>query len=188
MNDDEIDADRGIASGLAMEDASPLEGEPGHAAELRREQVEFLRAQTALHGLHARKLHADLKTVAVANLRERLKLVLDAGLALVGIALIALIGTLVWSAVRSQSVVVDAFSVPPDFAAQGNTGVVVAGGFLDQLTALQAATRTSAQHHHIEDAWSNDIKVEIPETGVSLGEALTYLRGWLGHDIHIGGS
>ena len=152
-------------------------------------------SQTKLQGLQAdklkadlRHLHTELKLAKIANVRERLKLVLDVGLAFLGLALIALIGAAVYSATRSQSVVVDAFSVPPDFAAQGNTGVVVAGGFLDQLTTLQRATRADATHHSIEDAWSNDVKIDIPETGVSLGEVLTYLRGWLGHDIHISGS
>ena len=30
--------------------------------------------------------------------------------------------------------------------------------------------------------WGDNIKVEIPETGVSIGELQRFLRGWLGHD------
>jgi tetratricopeptide (TPR) repeat protein len=187
--------DQGETLADEMSLADDAKGDPRLAAELHRQQLEFLKAQTALQALQAEKLKAELhhlqadeKNIAVANVRERLKLVLDIGLALFGVALIVLIGTAVYSAARSRSVVVDAFSVPPDFAAQGNTGVVVAGGFLDQLQALQAATRSASAHHNVEDAWSNDIKVNIPDTGVSLGEVLTYLRGWLGNDIHIGGN
>ena len=33
----------------------------------------------------------------------------------------------------------------------------------------------------------DDIKVEIPETGVSIGEAYRFLRSWLGHETHISG-
>ena len=33
--------------------------------------------------------------------------------------------------------------------------------------------------------WGNNIKVEIPETGVSIGELADFLREWLGHDTHI---
>ncbi len=195
MEDEVFTTDNSVARSLSMRDPAPGEGDPSLADELRRQQKEFLESQTKLQSLQADKLKADLRHLhtelqlsKIANVRERLKLVLDVGLALVGIALIGLIGAAVYSATRSQSVVVDAFSVPPDFTAQGNTGVVVAGGFLDQLTTLQSATRSDAAHHSIEDAWSNDIKVDIPETGVSLGEVLTYLRGWLGHDIHISGS
>jgi hypothetical protein len=195
MEDEIFNTDNSVARSLSMRDPAPGEGNESLADELRRQQKEFLESQTKLQGLQADKLkadlrhsHTELKLAKIANVRERLKLVLDVGLALVGVALIGLIGMLVYSAARSQSVVVDAFSVPPDFTAQGNTGVVVAGGFLDQLTTLQRATRSASTRHSIEDAWSNDIKVDIPETGVSLGEALTYLRGWLGHDIHISGN
>jgi tetratricopeptide (TPR) repeat protein len=195
MEDEIFSTDNSVARSLSMRDPAPGEGNESLADELRRQQKEFLESQTKLQGLQADKLkadlrhsHTELKLAKIANVRERLKLVLDVGLALVGVALIGLIGMLVYSAARSQSVVVDAFSVPPDFTAQGNTGVVVAGGFLDQLTTLQRATRSASTRHSIEDAWSNDIKVDIPETGVSLGEALTYLRGWLGHDIHISGN
>ena len=195
MEDEVFNTDNSVARSIAMQEPRAGEGDPSLADELRRRQKEFLESQTKLQDLHEKKLKADLRHLhtelqlqKIANVRERLKLVLDVGLALLGLALIALIGAAVYSATRSQSVVVDAFSVPPDFAAQGNTGVVVAGGFLDRLTTLQNATRADATHHSIEDAWSNDVKIDIPETGVSLGEVLTYLRGWLGHDIHISGS
>jgi hypothetical protein len=35
--------------------------------------------------------------------------------------------------------------------------------------------------------WGSDIKVEIPETGISIGELRDFLREWLGHDIHMSG-
>jgi len=35
--------------------------------------------------------------------------------------------------------------------------------------------------------WGNNIKVEIPETGISIGELRNFLREWLGHDIHTSG-
>jgi tetratricopeptide (TPR) repeat protein len=194
-DNENIDAGGEIAREIAMQQPGCGDADAGRAEELRRSQVEFLSAQSKLQGVQAEKLRAELhhlraqdRNIAVANLRERLKLVLDAGLALVGLALIAVIGVVVYSAARAQSVIVDAFSVPPDFAAQGNSGVVVAGAFLDQLRTLQDATRSAAERHAIEDAWSHDIKVEIPDTGVSLGEAINYLRGWLGNDIHITGS
>jgi tetratricopeptide (TPR) repeat protein len=49
-----------------------------------------------------------------------------------------------------------------------------------QSNAIQAPTSIASN-------WSNDLKVEIPETGVSLGEINRYLRGWLGHETHISG-
>ena len=36
--------------------------------------------------------------------------------------------------------------------------------------------------------WADDIKVEIPDTGVSIGEYNRYLRAWLGHETRISGA
>ena len=93
----------------------------------------------------------------------------------------------VWNAAHSSSVVVDAFSAPPDMAAKGLGGEVLASKFLDELTVLQARTHASAAKRGLKDAWSGDIKVEVPQTGVSIGEVMRALRGWLGHETHIGG-
>src|SRR6185295_2812321 len=35
--------------------------------------------------------------------------------------------------------------------------------------------------------WDNDLKVEIPDTGISIGEAYRFLRAWLGHETHLSG-
>ena len=58
---------------------------------------------------------------------------------------------------------------------------------MEELQALQDATRSSARRQNIENAWSNDININIPQTSISLGELKRYLRDWLGGDIHIGG-
>ena len=92
-----------------------------------------------------------------------------------------------WSAAHSSSVVVDSFSAPPDMAAKGLGGEVLASKFLDDLTVLQAQTRGSAVKRGLKDAWSGDIKVEVPQTGVSIGDLMRALRGWLGHETHVGG-
>ena len=90
-------------------------------------------------------------------------------------------------AFRARSVVVEPFDAPPALAARGLTGKVVAGGVLDALTRLQAATRSSAAQRHLADAWTSEIKVEVPETGVSISELDRFLKASLGHDTHIEG-
>ena len=93
-----------------------------------------------------------------------------------------------WSASRDHDLVVDAFSVPPDMAARGQTGLVVASQLLDQFGRLQAQTQPTAQ---TEDVYrlnvGENVRIEIPQTGISLGELDRYLRGWLGHEVHVGG-
>src|ERR1700743_463841 len=89
---------------------------------------------------------------------------------LVGLAIVAAIGIALWNASRAEGLVVDAFSVPPSLAQAGVSG----DGVVDDMTAKIAAIRDFANDHSL--ARSNDvsedrnqaIKVEIPDTGVSL--------------------
>ena len=46
-------------------------------------------------------------------------------------------------AFSAKSVIVEPFDAPPALAARGLSGTVIAGGVLDELTRLQAATRAS---------------------------------------------
>jgi hypothetical protein len=64
---------------------------------------------------------------------------------------------------------------------------VVASLMLDKLTAMQNATGSLRPAKSYASNWGSDLKVEIPDTGVSLGEAYRFLRGWLGHETRISG-
>ncbi len=108
----------------------------------------------------------------------------------VGLLIVAGIGATVWNASLADGLVVDAFTVPPDFEKNGTTGDVVAGDITSKVTAIRKSAMgisysvsgdVSADRH-------NDIKVEIPETGVSISEAWRILRGWLGHERHLTGN
>jgi hypothetical protein len=82
----------------------------------------------------------------------------------VGLAIMA------YSAVHSRSVVIDAFDIAPNLATQVPSGKIIAAGLLDVLTQIQAANRSSAEHRALSNAWTNDIAIEVPETGVSVGQ------------------
>ena len=105
----------------------------------------------------------------------------------VGIAAATGVGLMVWDAAHSNGLLIEPFAVPPDMAAQGLTGQVVASQMLDKLSGMEDATNSARPPQSYANNWGNDIKVEIPETGVSIGEFRRFLRGWLGHDIHITG-
>jgi hypothetical protein len=140
-------------------------------------------------GLEREHIEAQNHHLHLQHIHDKLRLVLDAGLACLGVALALLLIWAVWTASQSQSVVVEAFTVPPSFEAQGLSGAVVAAQFLDRLQEIQrrgAIDPTAATH--IEDAWTREIRVELPETGISLGEIQKFLRSWLGHDVLISGA
>jgi hypothetical protein len=63
----------------------------------------------------------------------------------------------------------------------------VAGAVLDELTRLQNATRADAAKRNLSNAWSNEIKLAVPETGLSLNEVSRMLKARFGHDVHIDG-
>src|SRR5207342_1000035 len=56
-----------------------------------------------------------------------------------------------------------------------------------RLAALQTQTVSNRAASSYAYNWGDDIKVQIPQTGVSFGEANRLLREWLGHETHITG-
>ncbi len=93
-----------------------------------------------------------------------------------------------WSAAQDNNLVIEAFSVPPDMAQRGVSGQVVASQLLDRLATLQNETPTARAASTYSNNWGrDDIKVAIPDTGISIGDLNHYLRDWLGHETHITG-
>ena len=173
------------ALGIAMEAAARDETVAREAREFLREQTEVLRLQKAA-----------LKEEALLNLSHlRFRRFSDharVGLELAGFLVVLLIvcglGSMVWSATQDRDLVVDAFSVPADVAQSGMTGSVLAGRILDRLGQMQASTYSLAQGagaFHSND--TEQVRIEIPSTGISIGELNRYLREWLGHETHVAG-
>ena len=108
----------------------------------------------------------------------------------VGLLVVVGIGATVWNASLADGLVVDAFTVPPDFEKSGTTGDVVAGDITSKVTTIRkiAMDVSYSVSRDVSADRHNDIKVEIPETGVSISEAWRILRGWLGHERHLTGN
>jgi hypothetical protein len=151
---------------------------------LAREQIEIARLQIGDLRREDRLRHWSLR---VRHISDVLKLSFELALALIFAALVAGIAGAVWTASHDDGLVIEAFKVPPDMAAKGLTGDVVASQLLDRLTDLQAQTDSARAPNSYSSDWGNDIKIDIPNTGVSIGEAYSYLAGWLGHQTHIAG-
>ena len=150
----------------------------------------FLDEQRALIADQRHHLREQFKQLTLSIFGQRLSIALKALTAALGAAVAVGLVIAVWDAAHADGMVVDAFSVPPSFAEAGITGEVAA----DDLTARIGAIRTIAVDNSLTNAKdvrknsAEDIKVEIPETGVSLGQAWRYLRLWLGHERHLGGN
>jgi len=193
----EVEAPEAVpgAEAFAAAVAAKLAGnDPGVA----RKTEEFLSDQSYLLKLQARHLQ-DEHALRVAHLRNQLReekvrrfsLRLRVGFQLFIALVAAIIGIaaaiMIRDAFASRRVVIEPFDAPPALAARGLTGKVVATGVLDELSRLQDATRSTAAARTLSSAWASDIKLEVPETGVSLGELSRLLRARFGHDVHVDG-
>lgn len=147
----------------------------------------FLRKQEAFIDDQRHHLHEQLKNLKIGIFKERMSAALKLLTALAGVVVVGSLAWAVWVAAHADGLVIDAFSVPAEFAQHGLTGEVVANRVLDRLTALQNGTTTIRAAQSFDNSWGNDIKVEIPETGISFGEFYHYLREWLGHESHLSG-
>src|ERR1700678_954073 len=155
------------------------------------EQKALTLEQKHLVSLQAKELEHELQlrhwSLRVRHLSDVLKLIFEVSLALVVVAVLGLIGSALWYAHEDDGVVIEAFSVPPDMTEKGLTGQVVAGKLQGRLIALQNAPYSFRRPSSYANNWGNDIKVEIPDTGVSIGEIYRTLAAWLGHETHITG-
>jgi tetratricopeptide (TPR) repeat protein len=151
----------------------------------------FLEKQGRLLDLQMEHLHEQrglqLAHLRVRRWKDRISIALHALCVVVGAAAAVLLGVVIWQAHQDHGLVVQPFSVPPDLAARGLTGEVAAGKLLDKLAELQARTDSARPPSTYANNWGDDIKVEIPETGVSIGELNRLLRRWLGHQTVISG-
>jgi tetratricopeptide (TPR) repeat protein len=166
---DEGDSDQATAVAMALAGAS------------RSEADAYLRDQR-------HHLREQLKQIHLGLWEVRLGVFLRLATAVVGVAVAAALSWFVWQASESNGLIVEPFSVPPDMAARGLTGEVVAAKVLDRLVALQAQTNSGRPAKSYANAWGeHGIKLEIPETGISLNELDDWLRAKLGHDSRVSG-
>ena len=155
------------------------------------EQMVVARAQTEVLHLQAHELKHELKlrhwSLRVRHISDVMKVTFEVAVAFIFIAIAVAIGFEIWDAAHDNGLIIEAFQVPPDMASRGLSGQVVAGQLLDKLTAMQNATQSARPAQSYANNWGNDVKVQIPDTGVSIGEFNRYLHAWLGHETHIEG-
>jgi tetratricopeptide (TPR) repeat protein len=188
--DESVEAETGVSAADAMASAVAVDA-ARFDPELSRKVGDYLDEQRRLVKIQTEHLHeqreVQLSHLKLRRFTDRLK----AGTQLFFILIATVLGlglcVMVFDAFSARSVVVEAFKAPPALASRGVSGDVVASGVLDNLQKLQDATRSSQKGLAASTAWSSDIKVEVPGTGVSLGEVNRLLRQRFGHDLHIEG-
>jgi len=158
-------------------------------AALSASASDFLTRQSALVEEQRHHLREQLTRLKLTILSQRLSIALKVLTALVGLAVVCGLGLIVRNAMNASGLVVDSFTAPPDFAARGIGGDVIAADLTTRLCAVrQFAVDNSFAGSNDVSKDDDSIKVAIPETGISVSEALRALRGWLGHERHVSGS
>ncbi len=153
-------------------------------AQLLETQNKHLEAEHALRLSHLRGQSREGRLRRV-GMRLRLGFLVFIALlsSAIGIGLIVIVR----DAATSRSVVIEPFDVPAGPATAGVNGKIIAAGLLDVLRGIQSANRTTAEGRQLANAWTSEISVEIPETGLSVGQIERVLKDRLGHDQHVEG-
>lgn len=157
-----------------------------------QEQTQILKVQKEHlideHALRIAHLRHQLHLLRWQRLGQKLRIGFQIFLALIATAAATGFAVMIWDAMHDHGLVIEAFSVPPDFADKGLTGRVVAKQLVERIADLNNngidSIRASSSYAL---NWGNDIKVDIPETGVSIGEVVRLLHDKLGHATHIDG-
>lgn len=158
---------------MAME--ADVSGSPPGA-----EAVAVLRKQSAL-------FDEQIGLARNERFRNRIKAIRDMALSAAVLVLVGGAGVLLWNAHQASGLVVEAFRTPPDMAAEGLDGSVVAARLLDRLSGMQAGTDSSRAPSTFGNNWGDDLAVEVPQTGMSAGELWRMLRQTLGDETRLSG-
>ena len=167
----------------ATESADPAALSLALAGASRAEADAFLRDQR-------HHLQEQLKQIHLDIFEKWLGVALRLATLCVGLAVVIGLGAALWAAAHADGLVVEAISVPPRFAQAGISGEVVADDLMNKLGAIRniAVANSLDESKEVSRDRDQDIKVEIPETGISLGQAWHYLRLWLGHERRVTGN
>jgi tetratricopeptide (TPR) repeat protein len=154
----------------------------------------FLDKQTALADLQIDTLRKqdefETSHLRWRRFNDQMKGALQIMVVALGALIVVAIAAAMWNASQADGIVVEAFSVPPALAADGIGGDTAATDMTDKIAAIRdAATGNSfARSKDVHNESGEDIKVEIPETGVSLAQAWRYLKDWLGQERPLRGN
>jgi tetratricopeptide (TPR) repeat protein len=188
---EEREAEASVAGSDAFAAAAALEA-ARHDPELARKLGDYFDKQSRLAELQLHHFEEERLLAIGAARRKRFSDRLKNGLQLIAVVVAAgfaaVAAAMFYDAFTSHSVVVDAFDAPSSLAQRGITGKLAAVQVLDSLQTLQAATRAQSQGLNAKGAWESEVKIEVPQTGVSVGDLERLLHDRFGHDLHIEGA
>ena len=159
-----------------------------------RSRESSAREQAALTRLQASELEHELKlrhwSLRVHHVSDALSSAFELAVAFyLFLHLASAVAAEIWSATHADGLVIEAFSVPPDLAEKRTDRRSGGGESARPAFAIAGGNGFEAgRQRAYANNWGSDIKVQIPDTGVSIGEVNRYLRNLLGRETHISGA
>ena len=160
--------------------------------ELQPDVKAFFQAQTELardqrHHMAAQFI-LEHKAKFLDNWSRRLKLMLQAITVAVAALAVGAVCWMAWDAHEETGLAIAPIRAPPDLAARGLDGNVLAERLQDRLMAMQNETRSYEDGAEVRVGEEQEIKLELPETGVSIGEVRRLLVQQLSRVTPVRGS
>lgn len=187
----------GPESGVAAAALALSRARGGKASEpldtFLRKQAGLTDAQRQLVGLQMEHLHEERELhhrhAALKYLGDRLRIGLQLLAIAFGLFVVVGLGIMAWQAHEDRSLVVEAFSVPADMASRGASGQALAEDLMSRVAAIRSAANSGSLTHtdDVRADQADALKLDIPETGVSIGELARFLHRWLGHETLLTG-
>jgi tetratricopeptide (TPR) repeat protein len=175
-----------VALSLALQKAA-------HDPELSRTASAYLIEQRLLVQLQIKHFDEERRlAIAAAKCKryaDRIRNTLSTLVALIVLALVVAISRMTIEAINDHSIVVEGFTVPPDLAARGASTQAIAENLVSRLASVRSTVNRNslAQTEEIHAEQAGSVKIEIPQTGVSLDELEHFVHRWLGHQILVNG-
>ena len=175
-----------VAVSLAMQQAG---GDPA----LSRAASAYLDEQRQLVRMQIHHFDEERRLGIAAAKRkryaDRIRNGLYTGIALLVLVLLVGAARMIYEALSDHGLVVEDFTVPADFAARGVTSQALAEDLASRVAIMRAtATRASLDEAgQVRADQSAYLKVQIPETGISVDELERFLHRWLGHQTVLSG-
>ncbi|MGH6887798.1 MAG: hypothetical protein ACREHF_01125 [Rhizomicrobium sp.] len=183
--EERLSQDSGTAAALAMESLDRDGPLADDARQYLHRQVQLTQLQ-----IHELKREFALRhwSLRIHHVSDMMKLAFEFAAAFILLAGAVFLAGAIWTASHDKSLVIEAFDVPPDLVERGLSGEVIAARIEDRLSWMQAHTITSRPAGTYLHDWGDDIRVQIPEAGITIGELYRYLANWLGNRTHISGA
>lgn len=157
---------------------------------LRGEVAAFLAAQRRLAELQAYNLKHQGRDLRLRTASDAVKFSLQTLALGAALGLVVLLIAMVHEAMGARGLVVAGFSAPPSFAARGFSGDALAGDLTGRIAAVDRFVNGNSltRSDDVRAAGADSVKLEIPQTGVSLDEVARFLRRRLGHEVSLRGN